>query len=118
MDPSQIDPSQTLLLAVKGHVVAFERASGTELWRTPIEVGLLGSGGFVTLVCDEQYIFAHAGGHLHCLDLFTGTLLWEDKLPGLGYDIATLALPGQPSAHAPEAAEIEARRAAARRKSD
>ena len=82
---------------------AFHRASGARLWQTPASPSW--NGGFVTLVADETRVYAHTQGKLACLDLFTGRLLWEDGLPGLGYNLASLCLPG--SSVAPSSALAE-----------
>ena len=52
----------------------------------------------VTVLADGQRIFAHTQGTLHCLDLANGQLLWSNELPGYGYGLASLCLPGGPTA--------------------
>ena len=81
-----------VLLALKHTILAFRKDTGERIWSTKIASGL--TEGFVSLISDETRVYGHAGGELHCLDLFTGQELWSDGLSGYGYGIATLALPG------------------------
>lgn len=97
-----------MLLATKGTVVAFHRATGQRLWQTVLNTGWT-SGDFVSLVADERSVFAHTKGTVYCLDLATGRKLWEDGLSGLGYNLASLALPGAAQATVSSMAEQRAR---------
>lgn len=103
-------PSDMVLLATKGTALALHRETGQRLWEAPLKTKW--GADFVSLVADERRVFAYTRGELFCLDLFTGRLLWSDNLPGLGYNLASLALPG--TAQAPSSAEAAelARRAA------
>ncbi len=92
-----------LLLATKGTVLAFHRETGQRLWTTTLKRGL--GGDFVSLVADTRKVFAYTRGQVFCLDLFTGQILWQDGLSGLGYNLASLALPGSPQAQLSVAAE-------------
>lgn len=99
-----------LLLGVKGMVLAFDRASGKELWRTDLT-----SSSFVSLLADETKVYAHSYGELFCLDISTGEILWKDGLTGLGYGTASLAFPGG-STNSAEAAAEELREEEERRR--
>ena len=103
------DVSDLVLLATKGAVLAFDRASGRRIWETRLANW---NGGYVSLLADHARVFAHAKGKLYCLDLPTGRILWEDGLSGLGYDLASLAFPGGAMSSDPSGA-AEARRLAA-----
>jgi outer membrane protein assembly factor BamB len=85
-----MNPSDILLLGLKKRVAAIERASGRILWETKLKGG---QGDFVTLLCDGPWIYAAAGGHLHCLHFHTGEVLWTNNLPGYGFGLASLCLP-------------------------
>ena len=87
-----MNPKDILLVGVKGTVTAFRRDTGAQLWSTRLK-----SGEFVTVATDDLLVYAHTKGELFCLDLQTGIQLWKNDLPGLGYGIASLALPGQPT---------------------
>ena len=106
-----------LLLATKCTVVAFHRETGARLWQTPLKSGWT-STDFVSLVSDTRKVFAYTKGEVFCLDLFTGNLLWTDGLSGMGFGIASLALPGTPQAHVAAAAEHLARLERARNDSN
>jgi outer membrane protein assembly factor BamB len=103
-----MDASSIMLLATKGTVVAFHRTTGEKLWQTVLNSGWT-SGDFVSLVADERSVFAHSKGTIYCLDLSTGAKQWEDGLAGLGYNLASLALPGSAQAMTAGMAEHRAR---------
>jgi outer membrane protein assembly factor BamB len=98
-----MDPSKVVLLGVKGTVLAFNQETGEQLWKQPLKPGM--GEPFVTVIADAQRIYAHTGGEIFCLELSSGRILWQDGLTGLGYGIASLAIPGQP---VPSAAVIAA----------
>jgi outer membrane protein assembly factor BamB len=88
-----MDPKNILLLGVKGAVIALRRDTGERLWERKLRDSI--SADFVSVTADETRVYAHTYGELFCLDLRTGNPLWHDKLSGLGYGIASLAVPGQ-----------------------
>jgi outer membrane protein assembly factor BamB len=85
-------PKEILLLGVKGTLAAFDKKTGRRIWSTPLKTGM--TADFVTVLADDTRVYAHTGGELFCVDLFDGSLMWADKLPGMGYGIASLAMPG------------------------
>jgi len=87
-----------LLLGLKGKVTAVSKIDGSILWCTELKGGVFSSGAFVTLISDGKYVFAYSAGQLHCLDLATGQNQWTNELPGYGYGLGSLCLPGQGSA--------------------
>jgi outer membrane protein assembly factor BamB len=92
-------PNDIVLLALKNKVTALTKADGRHLWATELpRSGLCASGGFVTLISDDTRVFAYCAGSVHCLDLGSGLVLWSNELPGYGYGLASLCLPGQQSA--------------------
>jgi len=99
-----MNPADLLLLATKNHAVALHKDTGEILWKTKLPGGF--GGEFVTLLADDQLVFAHARGFVSCLELATGKLLWTNELKGLGYGLASLAFPG--GASAPDAASLQA----------
>jgi len=86
--------SDTLYLGTRGHVCALNRTDGRTLWRTKLTGASLSGDGFVTLLVDGSHIYAHTYGELFCLDAASGSVRWTNPLEGLGYGIASLALPG------------------------
>ena len=103
--------SDILLLGLKKRVAAISKLDGRELWSTTLS-GAMGNG-FVTVLCDGSNVFAYTGGHLHCLDILSGQILWHSDLPGYGYGMATLALADGRSAPDPAAVQTMLDQAAA-----
>jgi outer membrane protein assembly factor BamB len=104
-----MDPENILLVGVKGAVLAFRRDTGAHVWATELKSS---SNSFVTVTSDEDRVYAHTGGELYCLDLQSGQKLWHDELKGFGYGLASLALPGVPTA-SPTAEQLHRMQAAA-----
>ncbi len=75
-----------VFIGIRGHVVALDRATGSERWRTRLK----GSGA-VLLVLDAGRLVATTGGSAFCLDAATGAIAWSNPLRGLGFGIATIA---------------------------
>jgi len=88
-----MDINDILFLGLHHSVTAISKSDGRKLWATKLP-----SGTFVTLLSDGRRIFAYSGGHLYCLDLTTGQILWKNELAGYGYGLASLALPDGTSA--------------------
>jgi outer membrane protein assembly factor BamB len=87
-----------LFVGLKGHVVAFNKRDGTQLWKTELRRGLLvGGDSFVTVLAESERVYAHSLGQLFCLDAGTGEMLWTNELAGLGYDVSVLAVVGMSS---------------------
>src|ERR1035437_7924381 len=94
-----------VLLGVKHSVIAFRRDTGVRIWSKDLGSGL--TADFVTLISDEKRVFAHSGSEIFCLNLFTGTQLWHDKLTGLGHGLASIGLPGSPTSNASQMAQMQ-----------
>ena len=101
-----------LFVGIKGHVMALDRATGTERWKTKLK-----GGDFVHLVTDGQRLYATAQGEVFCLDGATGSVLWRNPLKGMGLGIASLLAPGTESGGGDGSdalvAEVKRRRASA-----
>ena len=95
-----------LLVGMRGQIAAIQRSSGQILWECELPSG---SPNFVTLLCQDDHVYACTGGHVHCLALTTGALLWTNKLKGFGYELGSLCIPG--SSSAPSIAMVEQHRA-------
>ncbi len=78
-------------IGIKHHVVAFDRRTGTEIWRTPLPAKYRTSSYFVNVVRDREGLFATCGGEVFSLDPATGAVLWKDALKGLGTGLVTVA---------------------------
>ena len=77
-------------IGLKASVVALDRRTGMEVWRTPLKGGVGRSGSFVTLERDGDVLYAGVGGEIYALDPKTGTLLWHNPLKGLGYGVLSI----------------------------
>ena len=78
--------TEAVFLGTHGHVVAVERTTGRELWRTKLE-----GGDFVNLLLDADRIIATTKGKAFCVDAATGQLLWKNDMSGLGYGLICIA---------------------------
>ena len=96
-----MNSNDIIFLGITSSVVALERSTGKELWRTKLK----GAGGFATVLCDGRNVFAGSRGKFYCLDL-DGKLLWQNELSGLGYGLISIALPNGLSA--PDIAALQA----------
>ena len=95
--------NEILLLGLKHRVTAISRSDGRELWSTELTSGM--GNGFVTLLCDGSLVFAYAAGHLDCLKLANGEILWTNELRGYGFGLASLCLPDGKSVPDPAAVQ-------------
>jgi hypothetical protein len=97
-------------VGIKGHVIAFRRISGNEVWRTKLKTGL--SGSYVLVYRDAEFVYATAAGEIWCLDPGSGNVLWHDRMKGMGTDLASVAsdAPLGPAAVPIEPAMISAAR--------
>lgn len=77
-----------IYLGIKGAVVAINRASGEEIWRTALK-----GGDFVNVVLDGNQLYATTKGEIFCLDTATGEPRWHNKLSGLGLGLISIATP-------------------------
>jgi len=75
-----------VFIGIKGAVLALDRATGVERWRT----GIKGSD-FVNVVVQDGDLYAATKGELCRLDPATGTILWQNELKGLGRGLMTIA---------------------------
>jgi outer membrane protein assembly factor BamB len=78
----------SVFAAIAGQVVALDRATGAELWRTRLRL----SGG-VSLIGDGRHLYASSQGQICCLDPATGAILWRNPLRGLGVGPVALWAP-------------------------
>ena len=98
-------PDDLLFAGLRGHVVALDKATGSERWRTKLK-----GAEFVHLVSDDRLLYASTRGNVFALDPATGSVLWQNPMKGLGYGLASLvAGTGAQSAAVLEAARQRAR---------
>ena len=77
-----------VFIGIHGTVVALDRATGEEVWRTSLK------GDFVNVVLQDGDLYAAASGELFCLDPSTGHIRWQNELKGLGRGLVTIATTG------------------------
>ena len=77
-------------VGLKAAVIALDRRTGAEVWRTPLKGGVGRSSSFVTLQRDGDILYAGVGGEIWGLDPKSGTVLWHNPLKGLGYGIVSI----------------------------
>jgi outer membrane protein assembly factor BamB len=82
-----------VFIGVKGTVVAFDRATGSEVWRSELK-----GKDFVNVVLQDGALFATTKGELFCLDPSTGKIRWQNPLKGLGWGLITIAATGSQQA--------------------
>ena len=96
--------SSIVYVGVKTQVSAIDQIHGTTLWQTKLKSGAVSGDGFVTLLVENDRVYAHTYGELYCLDAVTGALLWNNPLEGLGYGMVSLATHGSSSSASPAGA--------------
>lgn len=80
-----------IFVGIRSHVIAFNRKSGVETWRTQLPARYKSAGAVVNVFCDAEGLFASCSGEIFALDPRTGALLWHDPLKGLGTGVAIFA---------------------------
>lgn len=75
-----------IFIGIHGGVIALDGASGQELWKASLK-----GGDFVNVLVDSDRIIATTKGEVFCLDSATGRVLWNNRLPGEGLGIASIA---------------------------
>lgn len=75
-----------VFVGIKGTVLALDRATGEEVWRSP-----LAGADFVNVVLVDGDLFATARGEMFALEPSTGKILWHNPLKGLGRGLLTIA---------------------------
>lgn len=85
-----------LIIGTNGYVCSIAPDTGAEVWRTKLQSGAFSATtrSDVSVIVCEGRVFAGAHGHLFCLDLADGRILWHNELAGLGYNDVSIALEG------------------------
>jgi outer membrane protein assembly factor BamB len=78
--------TQPLFIGIAGCVLALDRATGQEIWRTKLKGSEL-----VNVVLEDGALYAAARGEMYCLDPATGNIRWKNPLTGLGWGLITIA---------------------------
>jgi outer membrane protein assembly factor BamB len=77
-------------VGIRSFVLAFDRKTGAEVWRTQLPARYKSSASLVNVVRDNDGLFATCSGEIFALDPKSGEILWHDPLKGLGTGLATL----------------------------
>lgn len=81
-------------VGIRGTVVALDRATGAEAWRTPLKgygfVNVVDGGGGDLLAATRGEVFCL---DVFCLDPVDGRIRWANPMRGLGYGLACFAAP-------------------------
>jgi outer membrane protein assembly factor BamB len=80
--------SGLLYIGIQGHVLALDRATGAEVWRSRLK-----GSDFVNVVLQDGELYATTQGELFSLDPATGQVRWQNPLKGLGRGLVTIAAP-------------------------
>ena len=75
-----------IFVGVRGTVVALDRTTGSEQWRTPLR-----GSDFVNVVREGNEVLASTKGEIYSLDAATGSVRWHNPLKGLGYGFVSIA---------------------------
>jgi outer membrane protein assembly factor BamB len=78
-------PKSLIIAAIKGSVVALDKATGSQIWLTRLK-----GTGFVTVACDGDRIYAATQGEVFCLDPASGSVLWRNPMRKLGLGLVSL----------------------------
>jgi len=78
-----------LFVGISGTVLALDKSSGTEVWRTDLPGSI-----FVNLVVEDNSIYAATRGEISSLDPANGAIRWSNPLKGLGRGLVCIGLPG------------------------
>ena len=97
-----------IYLGIKGAVIALNRATGEELWRTTLK-----GGDFVNVILDGNQLYATTRGEIFCLDTKTGEPRWHNELKGLGLGLGLISIATPSGSQALTAQEKQMRDAAA-----
>ena len=78
--------SEVVVLGIASHVVCLRKSDGLELWRTKLRRCSL-----VTVVVDDDCVFAIARGYLYSLRTEDGSIRWISNLPKLGFGTGVMS---------------------------
>ena len=81
-----MNSSELIFIGIRGSVVALNRATGSQVWATPLK-----GYDLVNVLVENGRIFASSYGEIFCLDPNTGDALWHNPLKGFGRGLTTIA---------------------------
>ncbi|KAI8851656.1 hypothetical protein BC829DRAFT_111590 [Chytridium lagenaria] len=81
-----------LYVGSAGIVFALDKANGLVIWKTTLH-GVFWNHPMLLPVAARDVILVSAGVNLRCLSGLDGTIMWENKLNGMGLGFASLLAP-------------------------
>ena len=78
--------TSVVFVGTRGTVLAIDRSSGETVWTTELK-----GSDFVDVMLVDGDLFAASKGRLYRLDPAGGAILWCNDLPGLGWNIVSIA---------------------------
>ena len=78
-------PKSLIIAGIKGNVVALDKTTGAEIWRTRLK-----GAGFVTIATDGDRVYAATAGGVFCLDSTGGSILWNNPMRKMGMGLVSL----------------------------
>lgn len=109
MSDSPLTIDDLLFVGFNRRVVALSKKSGETIWQWKAPHGT----GFVTLLVEDDTLFASVQGYTYALDPANGEQVWYNPLKGLGTGATMLATTRSSSQQALLAAAVAAQQQAA-----
>jgi len=86
--PESSSIEDLLFVSFNSRVLALNRDTGNLIWDWKSSKG---RSNYVSILVDNEQLFASIDGYTYCLDPYTGREIWFNPLKGYGYGIPTLA---------------------------
>jgi outer membrane protein assembly factor BamB len=77
---------EVLFVGFNRHAAAIDKRTGEIVWRWKSPSGT----GFVSLMLDDDRLYAAVNGYVFCLDATTGQEIWRNPMRGFGYGVTSL----------------------------
>jgi outer membrane protein assembly factor BamB len=87
---------EIIIIGCNGFVLALNLETGVEKWRVKLRSGVLSSsrGSDVSVLVDENRVYAGCNGRIYALHINDGYMLWQNELNGIGFNEVALAMQG------------------------
>ncbi len=86
-----------LIIGSNGAVAAICNQTGEVLWKTSLATGgLISSTRFqdISVLVQDDVVYAGGAGHVFCLDIKNGRVMWHNALKGFGHNDISMAMSG------------------------
>ena len=82
--PFSMTAADLIVVASNYRVIALSKTTGDQIWETMlIPVFFKVGDSFVSVAVDDTGVYAHTSNQMFRLNLLTGEILWQKKLPSL-----------------------------------